>query len=374
MRLVVCYPMKSLVASFVPEGCETVVAENEDECMRQLSFLTPDAVILFSEAFSRPIWEWIPAIRRKMTPDTPMIIVPLHKDEALIKRIVEELSLQCTYILAGALTYKEISIQISRILRMSSDLEYDGMPKQKSGMVYTLLSYGGAGITTFCINYPVLLAKRHPDKRVAVIDMNQEKPDLSRFFGLREYQLSLYRPDLLSFELADKRNWLQAFKRSENQRNLYYSSATSNWKNYEVTTLLAILRKNFDFIYLDFGYCFPETDALERLLLESDRNIFFIRADPFSIEGAKNWIKRWEEKDITAELMVSHFDRSQISTRKIREGVPLYGIVPRISDDRIIQSHESRSVLVEEIFPPRSYISCLNALAEAEQSREEAAI
>ncbi|WP_134685205.1 hypothetical protein [Brevibacillus migulae] len=374
MRIVVCYPMRSLVASFVPEGFETLVAENEEECARQLSIHRPDAAILFSETFSRPIWEWVPAIRSVMQAEIPMIIVPLHRDEALIKRIVEELSLQRIYILAGALTYKEISLQISQILQISKEREHGEILNPRGGMVYTLLSYGGAGITTFCINYPVLLAKRHPDKRIAVIDMNQEKPDLSRFFGLREYQLSLYRPDLLSFELADKRNWLQAFKKSESQKNLFYSSATSNWRNYEISTLLAILKKNFDFIYLDYGYCFPENDAMERLLLESDRNIFFIRADPFSIEGAKNWMKRWEKKDVSVELMVSHFDRSQISTRRIREGVPLYGIVPRISDDRVIQSHESRSVLVEEIFPPKSYISCLNALAEAEQSREGAAI
>lgn len=374
MKILVCYPMKSLVPSFIPEGCQTFVAENDEECRRQLTHVIPDAAVLFSEGFSRPLWEWIPAIRSSLSADIPMIIVPLHKDEYLIKRIVEELHLERVFILAGALTYQEISGQIAQILDIRTDTKCGVLREKREGTVFTLLSYGGAGITTFCINFPVLLAKRHSDKRVVVIDMNMEKPDLSRFFGLDNHQMSLFRPDLLSYELAEKRNWLQACKRSDNQPNLYYSSATCNWKNYEISTLLAVLRKNFDFIYLDYGYCFPETDALERLLLESDRNIFFIRADPFSIESAKKWMKGWERKKVATELMISHFDRSQLSTRKIREGVPLYGIVPRISDDRIIQSHETRSVLVEEIFPPKSYLSCLSAIAESEESREGAAI
>lgn len=366
--------MRSLVPSFTPEGCETLIAENEEECLQKLSYFSLDAAILFSETFSMPLWEWIPQVRSKLPADIPMIIVPLHKDEELIKRIVEELRLEQIFILAGALTYKEISGQIGQILQLKQEPARKELPKDRRGTVFTLLSYGGAGITTFCINYPVLLAKRYPDKRIAVIDMNGEKPDLTRFFSLGECQLSLYRPDLLSYELAEKRNWLLAFKNSGIQRNLYYSAATCNWKNYEISTLLAILRGNFDFIYLDYGYCFPETDALERLLLESDRNIFFIRADPFSIDSAKSWIKKWETKAIAAELMASHFDRSQLSTRKIHEGVPLYGIVPRISDDRVIQSHESRSVLVEEIFPPKTYLSCLSAIAEAEQTRKGAAV
>ncbi len=374
MKIVVCYPMRSLVPSFIPEGCETLIAENEEECFHQLSYISPDATILFSETFSIPLWEWIPQIRAKLPAKLPMIIVPLHKDEELINRIIGELKLEQIFVLAAALTYKEISEQVRQILQIKKEPANRKLPKDQQGTVFTLLSYGGAGITTFCINYPVLLAKRYPDKRVAVIDMNGEKPDLTRFFGLGEFQLSLYRPDLLSNESAEKRNWLLAFKNSQIQKNLFYSSATCNWKNYEISTLLSVLRANFDFVYLDYGYCFPETDALERLLLESDRNIFFIRADPFSIDSAKRWIKKWETKAIAAELLVSHFDRSQLSTRKIREGVPLYGIVPRISDGRLIQSHESRSVLVEEIFPPKTYLSCLSAIAEAEQAREGAAV
>jgi hypothetical protein len=372
MKIIVCYPMKSLVQTFMPGGCEVLITENERECFQQLSSFTPDAAIFFSESFMMPIWEWVPQVRALIHPDIPIIIVPLHKDEQFINRIIDEKNLQNTFLLPANLTYQEICQKIGLILRMDENLMNHANGQPVSGSVYALMSYGAAGITTFCVNYPVLLAKRHPDKRIAVIDMNVEKPDLSKYFGLQEHQLSMFRPDLIHSEMAQKRNWLTAFKRSESQQNLYYSSATSKWKSYEISTLLSIMRRCFDYSYLDWGYCFPETEALQRLLQESDHNIFFARADPFSMESAKKWINKWGKLGVSQQLLVSHSDGTQISSRRIREGVSIYGIVPRISDDRLIQSHQSRSVLVEEIFPPKTYLNSLQAIAEAEHRREGA--
>ncbi|NGQ96429.1 hypothetical protein G3578_14795 [Brevibacillus sp. SYP-B805] len=374
MKVIVCYPMKSLVPLFMPAGCEVLAAENESECFQQLQLFPLEAAVLFSESFAMPIWEWVPKLRSQLAGEVPMLIVPLHKDEPFIARIIEEMNLPNIYLLPANQGYSELSGRIGRILGMEDAVPDWSDKREASGSVYALLGYGAAGITTFCVNYPVLLAKQHPDKRVAVIDMNVEKPDLTQYFGLQEHQLSMFRPDLIHTAVAERRNWLGAFKRSESLHNLFYSSATSRWKSYEISTLLRILRRNFDYTYLDWGYCFPETEALQTLLLEVDHPIFFVRADPFSIDSAHRWIRKWQQTKVSPQLLVSHFDGAQMSARRIKEGVPVYGIVPRISDNRVFQSHQSRSILVEEMFPPRTYVNSLRAIAEAERRREEAAI
>lgn len=371
MKTIVCYPIKSLVKSYMPTSCEFLTIETEGDFFRNAEIYKPEAAVLFSEMFSAPVWEWLPKVVASVPVGIPVVIVPLYRDKSLLNKIVEESNLPNTYILSANLSHEEIKEQISTILGFSAGEE---LPVQSGkGIVYSLLSYGSSGITTFCINYPIILAKRNPDKRIAVIDMNFEKPDLTRFFKLSHHQISLFRPDLLDRGMTERRNWLAAFKQSSHMDNLYYSSATSKWKSYELTNLLTALRKQFDYVYIDWGYCFPETDAVYRLLFESDRNLFFVRADPFSIESAVKWIELWKEKGIPLHLMVSHFDRGQLNTNRIGEGIPVYGVVPRVSDNRLIQSHLSKSVLVEEIFPPKHYISSLQAIVEANR-REEGAL
>jgi cellulose biosynthesis protein BcsQ len=361
----------------MPAECEIVAAENESDFFQLITDYKPEAAVLFSEMFSLPIWEWIPKVVSSLSAEIPIIIVPLYKDEQWIQRIVEETGLQNTYVLSASLTYDEIRSRIRSILGFTGNnlpfFEQESKPAG-NGKVYSLISYGAAGVTTFCINYPVLLAKRNPDKRIAVIDMNVEKPDLTSFFNLQHYQFALFRPDLINLKRANQRNWLTVFKQSNYIGNLFYASAISKWKSYEISNLVAILRDRFEYIYLDWGYCFPESEALIRMLTESDHNLFFVRADPFNIESATKWIRKWEKKHIFHQMLVSHFDQGHMNVRGIREGISVYGIVPRISDTRVIQSHQNKSVLVEEIFPPKQYIRSLKAIIEADSNGRGAAV
>ncbi|MFY0545772.1 hypothetical protein [Brevibacillus sp. H7] len=370
MKTLVCYPMKSLVNTYVPAGCEALTTENEEDFFRKADIYKPEAAVLFSEMFSLPVWEWLPKAKASLSDSVPIIIVPLYKDEALISHVVEKSGIQNTYLLSANSTQEEIRNRIGLILGMNDYVE-----KAKSrgdGIVYALMSHGGSGITTFCINYPILLAKRNPEKRIAVIDMNGEKPDLTRFFKLEKHQLASFRPDLLDLSIASRRNWMSVCKQSSHMDNLFYANGTNKWRSYEVTNLIEVLRRQFDYVYIDWGYCFPETEALQRLLFSADRNLFFVRADPFSLEGAATWIKRWAEKGIRHEVLVSHFDKGH--PHRIGEGISVYGVVPRISDNRLIHSHRSHSVLVEEFFPPKQYISSLHAIIDSEKRKRGAVV
>jgi cellulose biosynthesis protein BcsQ len=144
------------------------------------------------------------------------------------------------------------------------------------------------------------------------------------------------------------------------------------WKSYELSNLLAVLRQQFDYIYIDWGYCFPESEALQRLLFNADRNLLFVRADPFSIENATNWIRKWAERGVDYQVLLSHLDKGQ--AHRLGKDISVYGVVPRISEYRINQAQRSHSVLVEEFFPPKPYISSLQAIVEAEKKERGAVI
>jgi len=378
LKTIVCYPIKSLVHAFMPSQCEILALEDSGHFFSQVHSYQPSAVILFSEMFNQPVWEWLPNLYTVVPRELIVVIIPVRRDEELIKRIILENNMANVYVLSSSLSYEEINSHLRMILGFyySSTDEDDADREDKKARIYSLCSSGNAGVTTFCINYPILMAKRHPDKQIAVIDMNCQKPDLSWFFKLKNYQLSLYRPDLLHTKAAEKRDWTMAFRQSEHLKNLFYSSAAVNWKSYEVSTLLTVLRRRFDYIYLDLGFYTTETEGLQRVLRESTYNLLFSRADPFSLAYASRWITRWKEDSISYQTIISPFDSEEMSIRRIKEivGTSINGVIPKITDHRMIQSLHNRSILIQEIFPPKQYISGLKEFNVVEKGWEGAAV
>lgn len=367
MKILVCYPMKSLAKTYLPRSVEALVAESDDEYFRLVHLYRPDTAIIFSEMFSTPVWEWLPSVQSALPAHSSLIIVPLYRDEGLIRQVVDELSLQRVYLLSSQLSQSEIREQICFILGFVHDSK-ETESRSGRGQVCTMMSYGASGITTFCINFPILLARQNPEKRIIVLDMNDAKPDLTRFFKLHQHQLALFRPDFLEATTASKRDWIRVCKQSDHMSNLFYAHAANKWKSAELSNMMEAFRQQFDYIYVDWGYCFPETEAMLRMMHIADRNLLFVRADPFSIENAKEWIRGWKKRGITCEVLLSHLDKGH--PYRIGEEVTLYGVVPRISESRLMQSHQSSSVLIEELFPPKSYISSLEEIAKAEYSNK----
>ncbi|MEJ8547133.1 hypothetical protein [Brevibacillus borstelensis] len=371
MKTIVCYPVKSLVHTYMPAGCQVLVSESSADFYRLAKLYQPDAAVLFAEMFETPVWDWLPKARDTLQPETPIVVVPLYHNEWLMKEVVQKADLSGIYILSANLSQEEIRTGIGKIFGLDDEAKTPGSSEDK-GMIYALMSHGGAGVTTFCINYPILLAKQNPDKEILVLDMNVHKQDLTRFFKLQKYQLSLFRPDLSDVGTARSRKWRTICKQSNHLPNLFCANATSNWRSVEISNLMASLREQFDFIYIDWGYSFPETEAMQRLMYTADRKLLFVRSDPFSIEGAKEWIKSWEKRGVECQVMLSHNDKGQ--THRIGEGISVYGVVPRISDDRLRQSHRTHSVLVEEFLPPKPYVMSLQAIMETEKTGRGAVV
>jgi len=363
MKILVCYVMKSLAKTYLPQNVEALVAESTEEYFRLVHLYQPDTVILFSEMFTDPVWEWLPAVRDALPAHTPLIIIPLYRDEKKIQQVVEEMSMPGVYLLSANLSQTEIRDQISLVLGFAEE-DTGTLNDNDEGQVIAMMSYGASGITTFCINFPVLLARQNPDKKILVLDMNDAKPDLTRFFKLHQHQLALFRPDFLDVKTAGKRNWKRICKQSEHTDNLYYAHAANKWKSAELSNMMGALRRQFDYVYVDWGYCFPESETLHRMMHLASRILLFVRADPFSIESAKEWIHTWKGRGVTCEVLLSHLDKGH--PYRIGEDVAVYGVVPRIPESRLMQSQRSSSVLVEEMFPPKIYKNSLEEIIKTE--------
>lgn len=365
MKILVCYPMKSLAKTYLPASAEALVAETTDEFYRFANLYHPDTAILFSEMFTDPVWEWLPVVKATLPADSRVIIIPLYRDEWLIRKVLQEKSYEGVYLLSAKLSQEEIRDQVSQILLVENSSAPLGT-QTGNGCVFSLMSYGGSGVTTFCINFPVLLARQLPAASILVLDMNYTKPDLSRFFKLRKHQLALFRPDFVDVKTARNRNWKRVCKQSEHMPNLYYADAAVRWKSAEISTMMTVFREQFDYVYLDWGYCFSEPETINRVMTVADRNILFARADPFSLENAREWVRAQRKRGVESEILLSHLDKGQ--PYRIGEEISLYGVLPRISETRLMQSQKSSSVLIEEWLPPKIYLSSLQKIAKAEYS------
>ncbi|MGC5328617.1 hypothetical protein [Brevibacillus sp. SYSU BS000544] len=373
MSILVCYPIKSLVQVFLPEGCEALTVENYEELSMKISGSTPCAIVIFTETMDVPPWDWLTWIYNQTSQDVVKIIVPLHRDEELIHRIIETSCMSNTFVLPAKLSNDEIRFQLTCLLGLGKDREPMHETKMGEGKIYTLVSYGSAGVSTFCINYPVVLASLATDSKVAVIDFNVEKPDITNFFQLANNHLALYRPYLLNTGKAESQDWKSIFKRSAHLPNLYLATAATRWKGYEISSLLSALRKQFDYIFIDWGFCFREQEVLHRLLLMSDSSMFFVRPDPFNLESSRKWLSKWRNTTSPIQLVVSHYHKDEMSIERIRSfmGTPVLGVVPRLSYSRVLHSLQSKSILVEELFPPKTYLNSLRSFALEEVHRRK---
>lgn len=374
MRVMVCYPIKSLVYSFMPKNCEVVTVENVEEMANQAGTFQPEAVVFYSEAINQPPWEWIEYIFSFLSPEVLKVIIPLHRDEEVINRIIEAKGLKNTVALPARLSHEEIKERLQYLFGVNHSIPFTVEPRP-SGKVYSLFSYGAAGVTTFCINYSAILASKLPTSTIAIIDFNLEKPDLTEFFQLSNSQLAFLRPYLLDTSKSDQQNWKSVFKRSDQFPNLYFSMGAIRWKVYEISTLLQSLQKQFDYVFVDWGFCFREPEVLQQLLLMSDRAYMFVRPDPFNLESSRKWLAKWKNTKIPFELIVSHYQKDDVSIPRIQSilRAPISGIVSRIPDSRVSYSLQSKSVLVKEAFPPKQYVASLTSIAKEEvvKKREE---
>lgn len=373
MSFLVCYPIKSLVQFFLPEGCEVLAVENFEEMSMKIPTSKPQAVVIFTEAMEVPPWDWLTWINKQTTQEVMKIIVPLHRDEELIYRIIETSCMSNTYVLPARLSNDEIRFQLECLLGLGDGRGLPQEAKEGAGRVYSLVSYGSAGVSTFCINYPVILASLAKDSSIAVIDFNVEKPDITNFFQLGNHQLSFYRPYLLDMEKAERQDWKSIFKKATSLPNLFLASATTRWKGYEITSLINALRKQFDYIFIDWGFCFREPEVLQQMLLMSDSAVFFVRPDPFNLESSRKWLSKWRGTSIPFHLVVSHYHKDEMSVERIQSfmGASIFGVVPRLPYSRVLHSLQSKSILVEELFPPKTYVNCLRSFALEEVSRKK---
>ncbi len=375
MRVIVCYPIKSLVKMFFPTDCEVLTVENITELAVHASAFLPEAVVLFSEMLEQPPWEWFDQISAFLPQEVMKVIIPLHRDEELMNRIVETKNAKNTYVLPAHLSNEEIRVRLEHLFGTRASSSFTSDPEAHNGKINTLISYGAAGVTTFSINYPAVLASQLPDSTICVIDFNLEKPDFTEFFQLKEHQLAFLRPYLLDAEKAESQNWKSVFKRNESLPNLFVSTGAMKWKGYEISSLFQALRKQFDYIFIDWGFCFREPEVLQQLLIMSDNVFLFVRPDPFNLDSSRKWLMRWKDTKISFQLVVSHYHDNEVSIARIQSLMrsPIYGVVPRIPYSRLIYSLQSKSILVQEIFPPKQYVTCLKTMAfeEVKKRKEE---
>ncbi|WP_232699076.1 hypothetical protein [Brevibacillus daliensis] len=364
MRGVVCYPIKSLVRYFVPEQYEYVCVKNDVDLIETIHEYQPDFCMFFSESFTSPVWEWLPSLVQKLPTDIPIILVPFHRDQSLIEEIVRVKKITNIYVLSPGLTHQQIKTELLRIHDTKKSIGTDQeIMNSRENRIYSLMSPGGAGLTNFCINYPLFLARQNRHLLIGVVDMNLYKPDLSLFFHLNGYEIARYRPDLNGLDSSNKegrdlKQWLQIFARSEYEPNVYYSSAAAQFSSQEISSLFFILSKIFDVVLIDWGNPMIQMEAAKQGVLLSNKTIFFSRPELFSLKNVDRIVKTLDLPDEKVGLMVSPYHEAEMSKVSMKDlaGIKVEGTLPRIESSRIHQAFQNGSILINEMFPPKAYL------------------
>ncbi|MGG0756436.1 hypothetical protein [Brevibacillus laterosporus] len=363
MRGLVSYPMNSIARIFVPEEYEYICAKSIDEFIEYVQIYKPDFCLLFSEAFSDPVWEWLPKISSRLPIDIPSFIIPLNKDQKIIEEIIHVKNLCHLYMLPTGLSHLEIKDEMRLLLNSPKRITPRENFVVKKGGIYTMISPGGAGVTTFCLNYPHWLARKHPELSIGVLDMHSTKPDMSEFFSLKSKTLSKFRPDLSRSISILNRDWLAAFQKVSSLHNLYYSNATSRWKNHEVITLLNILQTTFDVLFIDLGNPLLQLEQSKQICKQSDYVYIFSRPDKFSLQYVKKILDEIDLIDLPIGLVASPYSEAEMSKANMKNlaHIPVKATVARIEACRIHQSSMGKSVMINEIFPPKAYVQSLKS-------------
>jgi len=136
---------------------------------------------------------------------------------------------------------------------------------------------GGTGKSTMVINMASILAKKHKDAKIAIIELNEEKTDL---FDFTESGTKMTGMDLISKKMDEltEQQILDAMNVSSIEKNMYVLSglrATEHWTRFNRTIykyIIKTIQKHHDFVLIDTGSF--NSEATIQSILHSDRVLF----------------------------------------------------------------------------------------------------
>lgn len=176
---------------------------------------------------------------------------------------------------------------------------------------------GGTGITSFILQAAPWYAEKYPDKNLLIVDMNEDKRDLSVALSAQVAQLSL----MSSYLSRGSTNFRPFAVQHKYFPNVSVISAVQAWGSQEISTFLKVVAREFDEVWFDIGRPYH----VPRLMEEVEEIVYVVRPDSLSLGGTQRIIN--DTPNFKGRLLISQLDTRYASGEEIAE---FLGFSPKV--------------------------------------------
>lgn len=324
-------PDRIVQSETINEDVVPMAVSTYEQLLSALKDYNPKIIVIFSEMVGQIAYDWIQEAMLLMNHGQKLFILPKSEmDEYHLRMVLEDIwkkspgQSSSVFILGTNLLNSEIAALIA-------GTEQGNTVKQKeianNGHVVTLLGPGSSGVTTFALYYVPYLAELYPQLSFLLVDMNENKRDLAVATNSQNYRLSYYTAQLQT----DKPFEITYHTPYKKLPNLFSFSAVQDhvpWSANQICRFLQVIRQNFDVIFIDRGEAELRTAEMNRLMTDSDENIYLVRADGLSLGRTKRYTKQLQQHQ--AQVIVSRFQPEFVSLKELEQvlDLPVKGYFP----------------------------------------------
>lgn len=336
-KIVVLHDEQDKTMVMLPKSFLPILATNADSFFERLEEYQPDLCLILPSLMDEQPWEWL-----KRVNSAYIVIRATTKHEYALFQLLQQTYPQLV-VLDPLLTEEEIQQLLTYLLE---GRETKVREDEIGCKIRVFLGSGGTGITSFFLLAAPWYASQNPDKRILLVDMNEDKRDLSVALKAQAAQLSHMR----SFLARGNDEFAPFTVQHPVAKNVSVISAVEAWGNQEVATFFRMVRKQYDEVWIDIGR--PRHAA--RMVEEADEIVYVVRPDALSLGGMLRVVQ--PEYADKARLLITHFDDRYVSVQEVKQFLGqkhLMGVIPyehpllplRIESGQLTLSKKMRKAL-----------------------------
>lgn len=297
-QIVFLHDQQDRVITMVPQTFASIIATTPEAFLDKVTQYGPDVVIILPTLLNEQPWELLGKIEHV---EYVIIRATTEKEYHFFSELQNWFS--NLSVIPPLLSEEEVKIFLQHIEKG----DYLEDVKVVEPKARAFIGSGGTGITTFFLLAAPWYAQQHPNKDILLVDMNEDKRDLSVALSAQPAQLSLWQ----AYLARGNDRFVPFAVRHPRVKNLSILSAVKPWASQDLSTFLSVARRDYHEIWFDVSRPFH----VMRLLDEVDDIIYVVRPDGLCLSGMKRIVRtEWEHK---AKLLLTQADERFASASEI---------------------------------------------------------
>lgn len=301
-QMVVLHDQQDKALRMIPKPFVPILSTTPDSLLEKVEQYQPEICIILATLLTDEPWTWLDKLDEKVS---TVIVRTTTKEDFRLYELFQKW-FKSIVVIPPLLTEGEIQQYITSIV--TGELLTEEAAGTQQSITRAFVGTGGTGITTFFLLAAPLYSELNPDKKILLVDMNEDKRDLSVALSAQPAQLSLWQAHLA----RGSEEFSPIAVKHPGVPQISVISASKPWGSQEISTFLKVARLQYDEIWFDVSRPYH----VPRLLEEIDEVVYVVRPDFHCLGGMKRIASNeWSHK---AKLLVSQYDDRFASTKEIQ--------------------------------------------------------